>query len=163
MTRSFSTSCKVRSMLLLIFFSAIPCALGAQANQASWSDLNALRAGQRIEVADTSAKKYSGAFLNVSDTAISTKGNANEQTILRSQVRSVRLMEGSHRLRNTLIGAAIGAGAGGGITAAAWEQHGFAGGKPAGAAVGAIIGGIAGAVVGVLLPSHKTIYRVSPQ
>ena len=163
MMRLFSTSFNVRSILFLIFFSAIPCALPAQANQASWSDLSGLRPGQRIEVADTSSKKHSGSFLNVTDTAISTQGNASEQTILRSQVRSVRLMESSHRLRNALIGAGIGAGAGGGITAAAWEQHGFLGSKGTGAAVGAIIGGMAGAVVGALLPSHKTIYRVSPQ
>jgi hypothetical protein len=162
MMRSFSTSLKVRSILFLIFLSAIPCALLAQANQATWSDLSALRPGQRIEVADTSSKKYSGTFLNVSDTAISTQGNASEQSILRSQVRSVRLMEGSHRWRNALIGAGIGAGAGGGITAAAWEPYGFLGGKATGAAVGAIIGGLGGTIVGALLPSHKTVYRASP-
>ena len=149
-------------MLFLIFLSAIPWALLAQANQATWSDLSALRPGQRIEVADTSSKKYSGNFRNVSDTAISTQGNASEQSILRSQVRSVRLMEGSHRWRNALIGAGIGAGAGGGITAAAWEPHGFLGGKGTGAAVGAIIGSVGGAIVGALLPSHKTVYRASP-
>ena len=127
--RSFSRAFSVRSILFLIFFSAIPCALLAQANQASWSDLSGLRPGQRIEVADTSSKKYSGSFLNVSDTAISTQGNASEQTTLRSQVRSVRLMESSHRLRNALIGAGIGAGAGAGITAAAWEQTDFSAAK----------------------------------
>jgi len=157
---SFSRAFSVRS-ILLIFFTALPCALLAQANQASWSDLSGLRPGQRIEVADTSSKKYYGSFLNVSDTAISTQGNASEQTILRSQVRRVRLMA-SHRLRNALIGAGTGAGAGGGITGAAWEPNGFLGGKGTGAAVGAIIGGVAGAVVGVLFPSHKTIYRASP-
>jgi outer membrane lipoprotein SlyB len=160
--RLFSTSIDVRSTLFLIFFSAVPCALLAQANQASWSALSGLRPGQKIEVADTSSKKHSGTFLNVSDTAISTQGNASEQTTLRPQVRSVRLMESSHRMRNALIGAGIGAGAGGGITAAAWEQHGFLGSKGTGAAVGAIIGGVAGAIVGVLSPSHKTIYSVSP-
>jgi hypothetical protein len=161
MMRSFSTSLKVRSILFLIFLSAIPWALLAQANQSTWSDLSALRPGQRIEVADTSSKKYFGTFLNVSDTAISTQGNASEQSILRSQVNSVRLMEG-HRWRNALIGAGIGAGAGGGITAAAWEPHGFLGGKATGAAVGAIIGGLSGTIVGALLPSHKTVYRASP-
>jgi hypothetical protein len=162
MMKSVSTSLKVRSILLLIFSSALPCALLAQANQASWSDLSALRKGQKIQVDDTNSKKYFGTFLNVSDTAISTQGNASEQSILRPQVRSVKLMENSHRLRNTLLGAGIGAGAGGGVTAAAWEQHGFLGSKPTGAAVGAIIGGLSGAIVGVLLPSHKTIYRLSP-
>jgi len=154
-------SCDVRSILFLIFFSAVPCASVAQANQASWSSLSGLRPGQKIQVSDTSSKKYSGTFLSVSDTAISTQGNASEQTTLRPQVRSVRLMESSHRLRNALIGAGIGAGAGAGITAAAWEQHGFAGSKGTGAVVGAIVGGLAGAIVGVLLPSHKTIYSVN--
>ena len=112
MMRSVTTSLKVRSILLLIFSSALPCALLAQANQASWSDLSALRKGQKIQVDDTNSKKYFGTFLNVSDAAISTQGNASEQSILRPQVRSVKLMENSHRLRNTLLGAGIGAGAG---------------------------------------------------
>ncbi|HWO37018.1 MAG TPA: hypothetical protein VNO32_50215, partial [Candidatus Acidoferrum sp.] len=59
-------------------------------------------------------------------------------------------MPNKHRLRNTLIGVAVGAGAGAGISAAAWEPHGFAGGRGTGAAVGAVIGAAGGAVVGAL-------------
>jgi hypothetical protein len=71
-------------------------------------------------------------------------------------------MEHTHRLRHTLIGAGAGAGAGAGVTAAAWEDHGFLGGKGVGATVGAVIGGVSGAIVGAVLPSHGTIYNTSP-
>jgi hypothetical protein len=107
------------------------------------------------------SKKHSGAFVNVSDSAITLKDSAGEQSVPRQDVRRVKLTIGNHRLRNTLIGAGIGAGAGAGVTAAGWESHGYLGGKGDGAIVGAVIGGVAGAIVGALLPSHDTVYSVS--
>jgi hypothetical protein len=79
--------------------------------------------------------------------------------VQKQDVRSVKLMKSNHRLRNTLIGLGVGAGAGAGITAAAWESHGFLGGKGVGAAVGAGLGGLGGIIVGGLLPTHDTIYK----
>ena len=70
---------------------------------------------------------------------------------------------GHHRLRNTLIGGVVGAGAGAGLLAAAWENKGFVGDKGTGAAVGAGIGGVVGLVIGVLSPSNSTIYSVKAQ
>jgi len=98
--------------------------------------------------------------VSVSDSGISYQQNANPQTIAEKEVRSVKIM-GNKRLRHALIGAGIGAGAGAGITAAAWEPHGFLGGRPTGAAVGAVIGGLVGAVTGALMPGHRTIYHAA--
>ena len=151
----------MRKALFVICVLALPCISLAQTNQASWAILSGLQAGQSIEILDTSSKKHSGTFVSVSDTAISYRVAAGEQSIQKPEVRSVKLMQNKHRLRNTLIGAGIGAGAGAAVAAAGWENHGYLGGKGAGAAVGAVIGGVAGAVVGALLPSHGTVYNAS--
>lgn len=151
----------MRKSLLLICVLGLSCASWGQTNRASWANLSALQAGQKIQIVDTNSKKHSGTFVGVSETAISYQETAGAQSIQKQDVNSVKLTGNTHRLRNAIIGGAVGAGAGAGITAAAWENHGFAGGKGTGAAVGAVIGFVAGAVVGVLSPSHKIIYSVN--
>lgn len=151
----------MRNFLPMICVIATSCALSAQTNPSNWDNLRTLAPGQKIQVVATTAKKSSGAFVNVSDSAIVFAQADGNRTLQKQDVRSVRLMKNGHRLRNTLIGAGIGAGAGAGVTAAAWESNGFLGGKGAGAAVGAVIGGVAGAIVGAVLPSHNTVYSAS--
>jgi hypothetical protein len=143
----------MRKFWILACLLAMPSVVSAQ-----WENLNTLQAGQKIQVVQTS-KKDSGAFLSVTEKEISLQWKSGAQTIQRQDVRSVKLMVNKHRLRNTLIGAAVGAGAGAGISAAAWEPHGFVGGRGTGAAVGAVIGAAGGAVVGAIWPAHETIYR----
>jgi uncharacterized protein YcfJ len=149
----------MRNRLLLLCVLGFSCVSPAQSNQASWANLSRLQPGQKIQVDEVNSKRLSGAFVNVSDSAIALKDATGEQSVPRQDVRSVKLAKGNHRLRNTLIGAGIGAGAGAGVTAAAWEPHGFLGGRGVGATVGAVIGGLAGAIVGAVLPSHDTVYR----
>ena len=167
MTRPFSTSFSVRSILFLTFCSGIPCALLAQAKQTSWSDLSGLQPGQRIQVVGMTSKKHSGNFVSVSDTAISYRETTGEQSIPKQDVLSVKLMENKHRLRNTLIVAGVGAGVGAGIGAALHKpcsSQSFCldiGGAALPAGIGAVLGGVGGAIVGFLLPSHSTIYQVS--
>jgi hypothetical protein len=148
----------MRNGLLLMCVLLTSCASVAQTSEASWAKLTRLQAGQSIQVVEMTSKKHSGIFVNVSDSAISFKDAAGDQTVQKQDVRSVKLMKSNRRLRNTLIGAGVGAGAGAGLTAAAWESHGWFGDKADGAAVGAILGGLIGAIVGVALPSHDTIY-----
>jgi len=151
----------MRKALLPICVLGLTCISGAQTSRASWANLSVLQAGQKIQIVDMKSEKHSGTFVNVSDTAISYQEAAGEQAIQKQDVYSVKLMENKHRLRNTLIGGAVGAGAGAGIGAASWENHGFLGSKGVGAEVGAAIGFVGGAIVGALLPSHKMIYRVN--
>jgi hypothetical protein len=157
----------VRRILFLIFFSGIPSALLAQANQSSWSDLKGLQPGQRIQVAGMNSKKHSGNFVSISDTALSYRETNGQQSIPKQEVLSVKLMGHKHRLRNTLIVAGVGAGVGAGIGAALHKPcspQSFCldfGGVALPAGIGAVLGGMGGAVVGILLPSHSTIYQVS--
>jgi len=150
----------MRKLLFLIWVLAATGVAWAQNNQASWDNLKTLQPGQKVLVLETNSTKLSGTFVSVSGDAISVEAGSGPQTVRRSEVRGVKLMENKHRLHKTLVGAGIGAGAGAGVSAAAWESSGFIGGKGTGAAVGAGIGALAGAAVGALLPSHDMIYRV---
>jgi hypothetical protein len=150
----------MRNVLATVLLLATPCVLPAQSNPSSWENLKALRTGQKIQVVEITAKKHTGVFVSVSDTAIVFTQSDGDRTLEKQNVRTVKL-KGGHRLRNTLIGAGVGAGAGAGITAAAWESGGFLGGRAGGAAVGAIIGGLGGAIVGSVWPAHSTIYNAN--
>ena len=151
----------MKKLFVLACLLLAPIALTAQNTASSWQNLNTLTSGEKIQVSSTSAKKITGTFVSVSDATLVLRTNAGQQTIAKADVRNVKRMKSGHRLRNTAIGAAIGAGAGAGIAAGGWENHGFAGGKGTGGAVGAVIGGLLGAIVGALLPSHTTIYSVT--
>ena len=150
-------------ILAVSFVLCTPRAAFAQSNKSAWESLSTLQAGHKIEV-KTNANKVSGAFVSVSDTAISLQAPAGEETIPRTDVRRVKLMENKHRLRNAAIGAAIGAGAGAGAGAAVGRGNGNSGGfdfAAQGAWIGAAAGAVIGAIVGVLLPSHQTLYRAA--
>ncbi|MGD0507579.1 MAG: hypothetical protein ABSA27_07275 [Terriglobales bacterium] len=166
---------QVRRLSFLICVLGLPCASWAQTDQASWANLSALRAGQKIQVVEMNSKKHSGSFVNVSDTEISYQDTAGEQTIQKQEVRSVKLMENKHRVRNTLagmgVGGGVGAGVGAGIEAATFhscssqsfciQPVGKGGSVGIAAAIGFVGGAAVGAVVGALLPSHHTIYRAN--
>ena len=84
----------------------------AEPGISDWNNLQQLRAGQRIEVVDTNLKKYKGTFLSFSEEAISLRVGKDEVGVQREDVFRVSLRKKSKRLRNALIGMAIGAGAG---------------------------------------------------
>jgi hypothetical protein len=159
----FRTPCK---FLVLICVLMMPCAVFARTDQASWENLSAIGAGHKIQVLELNSKKISGTFRNFSNTDISLQASSGLRTILRQDVRRVTLMENHHRLRNALIGGAIGAGAGGGIGAAAYHSCSPTQtfcidpiGRGGVAGIGAVVGFASGAIVGALWPSHKTVYR----
>ena len=158
----------MRKISVLLFVLGLSCAAFAQTDRASWANLSGLQPGQRIQVVGITSKKHSGNFVSISDTAISYRETNGEQSIPKQDVVSVKLLDHKHRLRNTLIVAGVGAGVGAGIGAAlhkSCSSQSFCldiGGAALQAGVGAVVGGLGGAVVGVLLPSHTTIYQVSP-
>jgi hypothetical protein len=158
----------MRKIFLLLFVVGSSWAAFAQTDRSSWANLSGLQPGQRIQVVGKTSKKHSGNFVSISDAAISYRETNGEQSIPRQDVLSVKLMKNKHRLRNTLIVAGVGAGVGAGIGAATHKgcaPQSFCldfGGAAAPAGIGAVIGGLGGAVVGVFLPSHSTIYQVSP-
>lgn len=161
-------------LLLLICMLGMPCASWAQTDRASWANLSALLVGQKIQVVEMNAKKYTGTFVRVSETAISFQGVTGEQTIQKQDVRGVKLMKAKHRSRNTLIGLGVGGGVGAGVGAGIGvatfhscssksfciQPVGQGGQTGIAAAIGFGGGAALGAVIGILSPSHSTIYSV---
>jgi hypothetical protein len=110
------------NVLFLICIVGIACASWSQVNRASWTNLSRLQSGQKIQVVEMNSKKHSGTFLNVSNAAISCQDAAGEQAIQKQDVRSVKLMENKHRLRNAFLAGGLGAGVGAGIGAATFHS-----------------------------------------
>jgi hypothetical protein len=168
-TNSRIESDLMRKVLLLIYLVGIACASRAQVDRTSWTNVSGLQTGQKIQIVEMNSKKHSGTFVTVSNTAIAYQDAAGEQTIQKQDVRSVKLMENKHRLRNALLIGGLGAGVGAGIGAAEFHSctsQSFCiqpAGKGAYAGIGAAVGFAGGAVVGALTPSHTTIYRVNSQ
>ncbi len=106
-----SYKAKVFSLFLVttIFSISLPA---QEPGEHSWENLQQLRVGQKIEVVDTNLKKHKGTFLSFSEEAISLRVKKEEVAVQREDVFRVSLREKSKRLRNALIGLAIGAGAG---------------------------------------------------
>jgi hypothetical protein len=155
-----------RTLWIFLCLLGLPAIARAQTNQSSWENLSTLQAGQKIQVAGMKSKTVSGTFESFSDAVISLQTQTGQQTIQRMDVRSVKLMENHHRVRNALIGGAVGAGAGAGIGAATYKSCSPSStfciqpvGKGAQAGIGALAGLAVGAAIGALWPSHKTIYR----
>jgi hypothetical protein len=156
----------LRKFGIFLCVLAMPFVAHAQSNKTSWENLSGLAPGHKIQVVKMNSKKVSGTFVSVSDAAISLQDPGGEQTIQKTDVRIVKLMENKHRLRNAAIGAAVGAGVGAGIGAGAYSackpNESFCIdpiGRAGVAGIVAAAGGAAGAIVGALWPSHKTLYR----
>src|SRR5271155_5409208 len=102
----------MKKFLFLMCVLAMPCVSWAQNSRSSWANLSALQAGQGIQIVEMNSKKHSGTFVNVSDTAISYRDAGGEQTVQKLDIRIVKLSKNTPRLRNPLIGGAVGAGVG---------------------------------------------------
>jgi hypothetical protein len=166
----------MRKTRFLLCIFCLPCAALAQIDEASWARLKGLAPGQNIQIIDSNSKKHAGTFLSVSDASIVYAETTGQHSIDKLDVRSVKLMQ-THHGHNTLVGFAIGGGAGaavgGGIGAATYKgcpQQTFcldftSRGELAGigAVVGFAGGAIVGAVTGALVPSHATIYSLPPK
>jgi hypothetical protein len=156
----------LRRLGIFLCVLGMPFVAHAQGNKTSWENLSGLAPGHKIQVVEMNSKKVSGTFVSVSDTAISVQDPSGEQTIQKTDVRVVKLMENKHRLRNAAIGAAVGAGVGAGIGAGAYRackpNESFCIdpiGRAGVAGIVAAAGGAGGAIVGALWPSHQTLYR----
>ena len=156
----------MKTLLILICLLGVSRSLQAQGKPSSWENLATLHRGDRIQVRQVNSTKITGEFMSVTDGAISLQTDANEQSIDRSSVKSVKLMKNKHRLRNSLLLAATGAGIGAGIGAA--QHHGCSstqtfcldfGGRSWPAGFGAVIGFLGGGTIGAFLPSHQVVYR----
>lgn len=151
------------SLLMLVLFLGLPAAL-AQTQQGSWSNLERLKAGQRIEVIESTMKRHAGNFVTVTSDLLTLRENGSDVPVKREDVVRVSTSSGPKRGEHALIGLVVGGAIGAGIGAASGSSNGFLGGssRGIGALVGVVIGAPSGALVGVVVPAHATVYRASP-
>lgn len=101
--------------LLCLTLGLLICAAnqyGRSRDVSSWESVAALTAGSRIRV-ESAHEKRNGTMVSVSGDALTCHdGESGNVTVPRSEVRRVYLQSSSRRLRNTVIGTAIGVAAG---------------------------------------------------
>ncbi len=136
-------------------------ATAADKPEASWENVQQLKAGQKIHIVRAGLKSVTGYFVSVAADSLALKTAAGEQTLNRVDINRIT-RSGGQRGRNALIGAAVGGGAGAALGAASGGCHPgeficLSRGTVAGILAG--VGVLAGAVVGVAIPGHTTIYR----
>ena len=163
----------MRKLVLAAVVFALPHVCFAGKVPSDWTSLKMLQPGQKVRIIETNHKKESGRFVSLSDEAITLREKPGNESIARTSVLEVDVS--GHRLKHTLIGMAIGGGAGVITGAAAFGPTPcrpsppgslFSGcfdfdilNRGTGAAIFGAIGAIAGSVVGALLPAHKAVYR----
>lgn len=142
---------------LFLLVAAVPGAALAQKPENNWENLSALRVGQKIVVVDMDLKTYRGTFVAYSEEAISLRADSGDRGIERAHVLRVSDREHSKRFRNTLLGAAIGAGAA--LAVGAIVDESFSDETNIAKTIFTPIGAGAGAAVGAAFASYKAIYR----
>src|SRR5947207_15541303 len=75
-----------RAVLILVLLLGLAGALGAQTQHGSWSNLNPLKAGQGIEVIESSLKQHVGKFVAVTDESLTLKENGSNVSVKREAV-----------------------------------------------------------------------------
>jgi hypothetical protein len=150
-----------RTPILLLLLS---WALAAQ-DSSAWPNLAHLLAGKEIRVTTTDGRKFRGGFESAAaDNLVIATANSS-QTLSRSAIVRISTKSKSHRARNALIGAGVGAAAG--LTTGALADHScpsggcFIVGKNFGKEVFTPLGAIVGGLVGVLIPTGgwRDVYR----
>jgi hypothetical protein len=135
-------------------------AAGLPVSAQSWETLRGLKPGDRVKVQETGGQEHSGALRAVSADAISVAGGNGEVAIEKARVRTVKVRASGRRVRNLLIGAAIGVAVGITVDNTLGTYFRNESGQTDGAravtyiAPIAILGGI-----GAALPAYRTVYK----
>ena len=129
---------------------------------ANWANLNQLVTGAEIRVTLANGNTLRGFMQRITPDSLAINATTSQETLSRQDIRRVALKRTGHRGRNTLIGLAIGTGAGLAIGAGVDSNGGAGNWFPnLGKAVFSPLGALIGTVVGVALPTggwHE-VYR----
>lgn len=143
-----------RAILVVIICGFATTPLIAQ----SWDGLRGLTPGYKIRVLTDAGQEHNGSFKAVSNDAISLETRKGEVAIERPRVRRIQLRSNERRIRNAVIGAAVGVGIGVVVDQTLGKllrnESGDSGRAITYAVPIALLGGVA-----ALLPGYKTIYR----
>ena len=130
---------------------------------ANWANLNQLVTGAEIRVTLANGKTLRGFMQRVTPESLTINATTSQETLSRQDIRRVALKRPGHRGRNTLIGLAIGTGAGlavgAGVDSQSRGQYDLF--PNSGKAVLSPLGALVGTVIGVALPTGgwREVYR----
>lgn len=147
--------------MVLLVLTVWPSIVRAQKPENNWDNLNKLRVGQEIQIVDMNLKRHIGTFLSYSDGAISIRTKQGDHGFPREKVFRVSSRERSRRIRNALIGAAIGAGTGLAVGALADRSFTESGEENTVKKILIPIGAAAGAGIGSAFASYETVFRAA--
>jgi hypothetical protein len=107
-------------MTTRIFALALVCALALTSSAfarnakatADWTAVQSLSSGEKIVVHTKDGDRLTGRFESATDQAINFTHDGKKVSLTRESIKRVQLNRGKSRLNGTLLGAAIGAGAG---------------------------------------------------
>jgi hypothetical protein len=150
--RSIPRRLDVSRILAITFLTA--AALGAQ----DWSNVQALRKGDRIGVIQADQKRIEGRFESATDGRITLQAD-REISLEKSEVVRVYQPARHSRVFGAVLGGAIGVAAGGVTDGTLGQYFRNESGGPAKGLITAAGGGI-GAAIGAAVTGHyRTIYR----
>jgi hypothetical protein len=160
MTRRLNRIC-----LLALLAAVLAATAAAQQAKpiANWVNLNQLVAGSEIRVTLATGKTMRGFVQRVTPESLAINATTSQETLSRQDIRRVALKRPGHRGRNTLIGLAIGTGAGlavgAGVDSQSRGQYDLF--PNSGKAVLSPLGALVGTVIGVALPTGgwREVYR----
>ncbi len=144
------------ALLLLLMHGGASSARGE--NPRDWGNLARLTAGERIRVSAETGE-HRGDFLRYTDTALTIREGGREVQFNRQEVDRVESGARPRRLRNVLIGAAIGVGVAA-VTDATLGQRLRNESNPSGVrpVIWTVPIGI-GAAIGAAMPGRQVVYR----
>jgi hypothetical protein len=125
----------------------------------SWDEVRSLKPGDHVKVRDATGEEQKGELRAVSPETITISDGGVERTIARTSIRRVQVRSGSRRVRNALIGAAIGVAVAVTVdqTLGAYLRN-ESNTSGRGIIYAAPIG--LGSGIGAALPAYRTVYRV---
>ena len=97
-----------RAWLVLALFLNVPALLHAQKQVGQWSDLKGLKAGQSIEVVESSLKRHGGEFVSVTDNELTLRERNSDFSLKREDVVRVSTGSGARRGEHAVVGVLVG-------------------------------------------------------
>jgi hypothetical protein len=107
------TRFRITGALLIALVTAGLCSAQPPASRGDWASLKTLTAGAQIQITMTDRPKaVRGRFQSVTDDGLVVTTPAGQEMLTRPLVAKVSVQKNNHRIRNSLLGLAIGAGGG---------------------------------------------------
>jgi hypothetical protein len=156
----------------LFVFLMLPTISVAQSQGGdAWSALQAFRPSQKVDVKLKDGKTTSGEFISVTDTVLTLSRNGKTIDVKNADALRIYRVSSKHVGKSTLIGTAVGAGAGA-VAGAAWKNCPLLGppsscsrmtadGVLAGATLFAIPGAAVGLILGLVRENRELLYEAT--